>query len=167
MKVRALLGAVGIMAVLGSTAGVALAQNQTQSNLNLYQVAGDIGTAIMTLERDQQDYGEHRAREIGWLRKAHKELRQSEKWAASHGYGYTQPISPAPPPYHGSGGRYVQSTSNQTVVDARNHVPNWIAQLQSDNRDYGGHRAAAIGYLQNAETELNLAIQWFNSHGGH
>ena len=41
-----------------------------------------------------------------------------------------------------------------------------IQQLQNDQHDFGGHRVAAIQYMQQARQEILLAEQWDLQHPG-
>jgi hypothetical protein len=39
-----------------------------------------------------------------------------------------------------------------------------ITHLQADDKDYGGHRANALNWLNQANTELTAAVQYEQSH---
>jgi hypothetical protein len=59
---------------------------------------------------------------------------------------------------------YRQSSEvNVTLISER--LARQIANLQRDAHDYGGHRDAAIGILQNAQNELTAAAQFAAAHG--
>lgn len=58
-----------------------------------------------------------------------------------------------------------QYGSNQNMWSVRGHVDAMIDQLQHDDRDYGGHRAAAINDLQAARHEIVDAEQFAREHG--
>ncbi|MBV9102682.1 MAG: hypothetical protein JO060_03770 [Candidatus Eremiobacteraeota bacterium] len=165
MNLRKALGALAVVGLIGAGANAAVAQNMSLSNQNVHNVAASIGTAITSLEKDQRDFDGHRVRGIEHLRGAYRQLRLSVGWARNHGYGYYDGIPPAPPAYNGP--LYGQGTSDQEIVDVTRAIPGWIAQLQGDARDYGGHRITAMNQLQAAENELNLAIQYFRAHNGY
>lgn len=58
-----------------------------------------------------------------------------------------------------------QSAGN--IVTVRNRLGGLIDQLQRDNHDYGGHRVAAMADMQQAQAQLNAALQYDRSHPGH
>ncbi|MBV9102128.1 MAG: hypothetical protein JO060_00970 [Candidatus Eremiobacteraeota bacterium] len=49
--------------------------------------------------------------------------------------------------------------SDQNVREARAAVAGFIAELQTEQADYGGHRVDAISRLQAAENELTSGLQ--------
>ena len=52
-----------------------------------------------------------------------------------------------------------QQQSNFTIRTARAQVAGLIAQLQTEQGDYGGHRLNAISNYQKAQNELNAALE--------
>lgn len=56
--------------------------------------------------------------------------------------------------------------SAANMYAARNHLGEVIAQLQRDSHDYGGHRVAAIGDIQHAESQITQALQYDSAHPG-
>jgi hypothetical protein len=58
-----------------------------------------------------------------------------------------------------------QYGSNQNMWVVRGRVEAMIDQLQHDDRDYGGHRAAALNDLQAARHEIVDAEQFAREHG--
>lgn len=56
--------------------------------------------------------------------------------------------------------------SSSNVFAVRNRLGGLVDQLQRDNRDYGGHRVAAISDMERAQAELNAALQYDASHPG-
>lgn len=57
--------------------------------------------------------------------------------------------------------------SAANMYAARNHLGDIIAHLQRDNHDYGGHRVAAIGDMQRAQSEITQALAYDSAHPGH
>ncbi|HET9095275.1 MAG TPA: hypothetical protein VFN37_01325 [Candidatus Baltobacteraceae bacterium] len=57
--------------------------------------------------------------------------------------------------------------SASNIAGVRTRLDNLIGQLQRDNRDYGGHRAAAVGDMQQAQAQLTAALQYDRAHPGH
>ena len=56
--------------------------------------------------------------------------------------------------------------SATNIFNVRNRLGGLVDQLQRDNRDYGGHRIAAIGDMQRAQAELSQALQYDSAHPG-
>lgn len=56
--------------------------------------------------------------------------------------------------------------SGRNLVAVRHDLEGLIDQLQRDNRDYGGHRIAAVNELQEARGQLTDALQYDRSHPG-
>lgn len=54
--------------------------------------------------------------------------------------------------------------SNANLRYVRQTIDRDIATMQHDQRDYGGHRVAAIKDLQNARAEINAAEQYDRNH---
>jgi hypothetical protein len=59
-----------------------------------------------------------------------------------------------------------QCQSNQNVWQVHRRIDGMIDQLQHDDRDYGGHRVAAIRDLSNARQQLVAAEQFAVRHDG-
>jgi hypothetical protein len=55
--------------------------------------------------------------------------------------------------------------SARNLLRARTRLETLIDQLQRDQRDYGGHRVAAIANMQQARAQLDEAIEYDRSHG--
>lgn len=68
--------------------------------------------------------------------------------------------APAPLPQERS-----QGHSNQNIAQVEQHLNNLINQLSHDQRDYGGHKAAAMRLLQQAQEQLNQAEKYAAAHG--
>jgi len=58
-----------------------------------------------------------------------------------------------------------QAGSNMNMVQIERHLNNVINQLSHDQRDYGGHKAAAMRLLQQAQQQLNQAEKYAAAHG--
>jgi hypothetical protein len=56
--------------------------------------------------------------------------------------------------------------SAQNLMHARRRLEGIVDQLQRDRHDYGGHRVAAIGDLQQAREQLDEAIEYDRAHPG-
>ncbi len=56
--------------------------------------------------------------------------------------------------------------SAANIVWVRRRLEGLIDQLQRDQRDYGGHRIAAIGAMQQARVQLDQAIDYDRAHPG-
>jgi hypothetical protein len=138
---------------------------QYESNLNIEKAARRVGGMIAKLEHDARDYGGHRVTAISDLTNAHNELLAAEQFAQSHGYP-----PPAEPQHvnHGNGGgkgeRRSVPQSNYQIEKVQVAVQRMIEHLQQDTKDYGGHRVAAINWLNQANSELGIAVQWEQSH---
>lgn len=59
-----------------------------------------------------------------------------------------------------------EGRSNYNIHRVRMRLERVIDQLQHDQRDYGGHRVAAINYLQQGRNELLQAEQYDKAHPG-
>lgn len=154
-----------VAAAIVATAALSTPQAyaQVQSNYSVYQVIGDLGTAITTLQRDQTDYGGHRVRAIGHLRRAQRQLEASQNFAQQHGYAL--PPGGAPRYDYPAWDRNGQAASDNSLIMAQQHAQTWINQLQADGADYGGHRMKAINAIVGAQQELGMAVQYARAHG--
>ncbi len=83
------------------------------------------------------------------------------------------PVAPGYPGYPGTPGGPAypgqvsghQFNSNHNIGTAANRVGRLIVTLQRDDRDYAGHRVAAINAMTNARNELMAAQQFAEAHG--
>lgn len=142
---------------------------QYNSNVSIGRIDNRLGRVIRSLERDQRDYGGHRANAINDLRNARNELNAAKAYAAAHGYGNGNVYNPRPvtmphPPVYGGNARRGEAGSNYSVGLVRRHLGTMINHLERDSRDYGGHRVAAINWMQQASNELSIATQWEQTH---
>jgi len=173
VKSRILTGTAFAAALALSTIAAAGAQNATtmypggpgqyDSNVNVQKAANHVGKMINALEKDNRDYAGHRVSAINDLSNARNELIAAEQYAQSHGYGTQQPPHPVHVPNPGAP-RHSENRSNYQIAHVQMAVQRMISHLQRDSRDYGGHRVAAINWLNQANTELGLAVQWEQSH---
>jgi len=58
-----------------------------------------------------------------------------------------------------------QWQSNSNIWRVRHRLDDLLAQLNNDDRDYGGHRVAAINDLQQGRMELLRAERFARDHG--
>ena len=56
--------------------------------------------------------------------------------------------------------------SATNIYGVRGRLGALIDQLQRDNRDYGGHRVAAINEMQQAQAQLTQALRYDGAHPG-
>ena len=54
--------------------------------------------------------------------------------------------------------------SDASVVYVRDRLGALIGQLDRDQRDYDGHRVAAINLMRQAQGQLNAALAWDRAH---
>ena len=167
MNPRSLFGALGIAAIVATSAAAASAQAyppgaygqgyRQASLVNVANIARNCGHTIARLQRDPGDYGGHRVAAIGDLQNAANELNAAEQFAVAH--GYQMPVQG--PPGRNPSGYHPQPTMRYTSMQrAQMAVQRWIRHLERDSRDFGGHRVAAINWLQRAESELTAAVQF-------
>ena len=124
---------------------------------DLHWVTAQVGTSLLTLEKVREGYGGHRAAAVDLMRRAHEELKQAELFARDRGY---QPMDLGAVPVRANpeGVQSARQVADKGLFNAQRQCPEWIALLERDNRDYGGHRQAAIDALQRADGELNAAL---------
>jgi hypothetical protein len=129
---------------------------------NLTHVRHRIEGAIDQLQADTHYYEGHRLAAIDALSDARLELFAAEKYAVT-----TYDDSPACfPTNEASGGGDLPwslpgATENRDTWGVRRWVSELTDQLRQDNRNYGGHRLAAIENLQVAQGELLACEQLF------
>jgi hypothetical protein len=54
--------------------------------------------------------------------------------------------------------------SARNIISAKKRLEVVIDQLNRDQRDYGGHRAAAVNLLQQGRAQLQAAIDYDSTH---
>ena len=152
--------AVAAFASIGATMTTpAFAKTQVQSNRNLWHVRHRLEADIDMLQHDQRDYGGHRVNALNDLQAARNEILAAEQTV--HG----QPMTPGQGVVDTEPGERGQVGSNMNMRHVRRSVTRLITQLRRDDNDYSGHKAAAIGDLQNAKEELTDAEQFAKAHG--
>jgi hypothetical protein len=152
---------------LGATVAPASAEPQCFSNQNLWQVHRRIDGAIDQLQHDDSDYGGHRADALADLTRARQQLAVAEGVAVRQ-YGDDPACFQAYGPDGGSDfpwGVRGQGASNGDLWHVRGWVNGLIAQLNSDNRDYSGHKGDAIRDLEAARGQMLAAEQFAFGHG--
>lgn len=130
-----------------------------QSGHNLAHVHRRLDGTIDQLQHDQQDYQGHRVKAISDLQAARTEIIAGEQSAEN-----TQGDSGSCFKTHGptgggdqNWGKRPQGWSNSNLMNARHSVQRMVEELKSDQRDYGGHRVAAISDMERARAELDAA----------
>ncbi|HXW77802.1 MAG TPA: hypothetical protein VEJ20_10355 [Candidatus Eremiobacteraceae bacterium] len=118
---------------------------QAESNENLRVVRNHIETAVEELQGDRWDYGGYKEQAIQALQSARDEIDQALQYWYQTVHGGT-----------------MASDANLNYVDG--HIQAAITSLQGDRHDYGGHRSAALGDLQTANTDIQDALSWQHSH---
>jgi hypothetical protein len=166
MHRRSLVGALGVATFVLSAAAVAGAQPappsyRQQSLANVARFAEHTQKMIGNLQRDARDYGGHRVAAINALQNAANELNAAAQFAEAH--GYQMPVQQ--PPRNPNPYRRPKVSSDTDMQKAQMATGHMIERLQSDSRDFGGHRAAAIDALRQANAELTAAVQFAAAHG--
>jgi outer membrane murein-binding lipoprotein Lpp len=147
-----------LFVALASTAP-AFARPDCSSNANLWHVHRRLDGAIDQLSHDQRDYAGHRVAALNDLQNARGQIMAAEQYAVNVDHDN-------PACFRASGstggsdrhwGMRGQGGSNANIIGVRRWVERLINQLQSDQRDYGGHRVAAIDDMQAAREQLVAA----------
>jgi hypothetical protein len=138
------------------------ARTDCASNSNLAYVHRRLDGAIDQLAHDQRDYGGHRVDAINDLQNARAQLVEAERRAVN-----TDRENPACTKAYGpTGGSDVSWGARGDAASDRDlrYVSMWVGsmidQLQRDQRDYGGHRIAAISAMQAARIQLAEAERY-------
>lgn len=128
---------------------------------NLAKIHRRLDGAIDRLNHDQKDYAGHRVAAIQSLTAARQEIMAAEDYSKAHeaqgSHCFNTDVKT------GGGdqawGTRTQGESNESVARVRRWVEKMIDQLQRDQRDYDGHRVAAIRDMQQARQDLLAAEQ--------
>jgi len=163
----ALLAAVfaggGVLCVAHAPA-MAQVGGQVQSNQLLDSIANRINQDIDALNADDADYGGHRVKAMGHMRRAHREIKAAEDFAMAHGIGGGA-VDPGLAANIAKGGvRRPQVGSDENLAAIQRDVQGLVGQIRSGADDYGGHRTAAANLLEGAAYELGLALQYRQTH---
>ena len=136
------------------------------SNRNLWHVHRRLEGVIENLDHDQHDYGGHRDAAIGDLQNARAQIVAAEQYAVGHDGDNPACFRTS----GGTGGTNIawgvrsQGGSNLNIAGVTNWVGRLISQLNSDQRDYGGHRANAVSLMHTAQGQLQQAEQYAQAH---
>ena len=168
INVLALTAAVaaGTLAI-GSPAAPASAEPQCASNQNLWQVHRRLDGAIDQLGHDDRDYGGHREAAVADLQKAREQLVAAEHFSVRRDRDDAECFRAygAPGGSDVPWGTRAQGASDGNIWHVRAWTDELIAQLNRDDRDYGGHKAAAIRDLQAARGQMLAAERYAYDHG--
>lgn len=162
-----------LLAVLASSAtGMASAQQtmtaptgmpgmrtDCRSGHSIGHVRRHLDGTIDRLQHDRHDYQGHRVAAIADLQQARTELLAAEQFSVNTTHDSAGCFK-AGGPTGGSDqnwGMRGQQGSNTNLMRVRHSIEVMIDNLQRDQRDYGGHRVAAIADLQRARAELEQA----------
>ncbi|HEV8020298.1 MAG TPA: hypothetical protein VGP41_03475 [Candidatus Lustribacter sp.] len=158
--------AAGTIAV-GTTAAPASAEPQCLSNQNVWQVHRRLDGAIDQLQHDDRDYGGHRDAAVDDLSKARQQLVAAEQYAVRHDNDDPACFRAfgAPGGSDVPWGLRSQGASNGDMWHVRAWVDGLVAQLNSDDRDYGGHKGDAIRDLQAARNQMLAAERYASTRG--
>ena len=137
---------------------------QVQSNQALDSIANRINQDIAALVGDDTDYGRHRVRAIGLMRRAHGAIAAAEEYAASHGAGAGAVNPGAADAARGGVVRRPQASSAENIVAVRNDLQALVNEMRATPEDYGGHRTAAANDLATAVVELGNALEYRQTH---
>lgn len=166
---RYLIAALALAAGLTfGTAMPALAvRPDCSSNANLSHAHRRLDGAIDQLQHDQHRYGGHRVSAIGDMLNARSELVAAEQYAVNVDrenpacFRTTGGTGGSDDPW----GMRNPGPSNRNVW----YVDRWLrtiaGQLSSDQRDYGGHRVAALRDIEAARAQLAQAEAYARQHG--
>jgi hypothetical protein len=144
----------------------AAAESQCQSNHNLSAVDRRLAGVIANLNHDQSDYGGHKATAITALENARGQIRE-----AAHIAIRNDNENPAcfrtwngtgAPDFAGDRGQY---GSDRNIAGDVHWIGSLLAQLGNDDRDYAGHKAAAMRQMEVAQNELRAADHFARTHG--
>ena len=145
-------------ALVAATCALPLAAS-AQNTAAIASASQQVAALIGQLQGDDTDYGGHRVAAIGQMKKAEKQLVAAEQYAASHNYGPNM-LTSMPQVAAGTGGNPHdnQAVSNSNMAQVQSSLNALVSQLQSDGKDYGGHRLDAIKALQTASNDLTLGL---------
>lgn len=156
-RIFVLAALAGVAMGLATASQVLAAVGPRQSDNNLRWARYRIEENLDMLQRDRHDYNGYRVRAIAKLQGAREQInlalrydRQAD-WAAAATATRTSVNGP-------------DNGSDRNLLVVRRNVEHIIDRLQRDNHDYGGHRVAAIGLLQQAREMLTIALRYDNRH---
>ncbi|MBC5825206.1 MAG: hypothetical protein GIX02_10355 [Candidatus Eremiobacteraeota bacterium] len=121
--------------------------NQNASNETIESSRGYIEKAIDMLQGDAGDYGGYRLKAIADLRRARADLVAALQYAQQHP-DRDRGVQPD-----------ANMGSDRNIQMTRGYLERAIDMLNSDQRDYAGHRAAAVRDLGEARVALQQALR--------
>lgn len=140
--------------------GGAKRESQAVSNAQLREGLHVLQATKKTLESADHDYGGHRVDAIKAMSAAEHQLRLALQSQSKRSPGTGKPGAPS----GRTGGRgkqpEPQNISNLQLADAIGILERTRTQLEKGNRDYGGHRAAAVRDLGVAVQQLKTALRF-------
>jgi len=122
---------------------------QGGSNENITFVRQHIAAAISALNSDDSDYGGYKHQAIGKLSAADSEMQAAIAFVQKPGV------------VNGSKNPHL---SDANLAYVKEHVETAIDRLSQDSHDYGGHRTDAVNDLRQADSYINSALSYDNSH---
>jgi len=148
-----LLAAVASFAVGLATANQAMAAvGPRSSDNNLRFARYRVEENIDMLQRDRHDYHGYRVLAIAKMQDAREQINQALRYDRQA--DWAAPLAAARANAIG-----IDNRSDRNLLAVRGNVERIVDMLQRDNHDYGGHRVAAIGLLQQARTDLTLGLR--------
>lgn len=121
--------------------------NQNASNETIENSRAYIEKGIDMLQGDAGDYGGYRLKAIADLQRARAQLDQALQYVQQH------------PDRDGNPGQGANLRSDSNIQMTRGYLERAIDMLNTDQRDYAGHRAAAVRDLGEARVALEQALR--------
>ena len=118
----------------------AFIRNQSASNRSIDVARAMVAHSIAMLNDDAHDYGGYRLKAIGALSAARDQLADAIQYRNAHG---------------GAGGGV---GSDDNLRYSRLYLERAVDMLSHDDRDYAGHRVAAMSDIQSAQSDLAAAL---------
>jgi len=132
-----------------------------RSDANMRWAAARTERDIDFLQQDQRDYDGHRANAVADLQAARAQIGLGLAYDAgseSKIAALKAAMNRIAPGLRGDCG------SDSNLKNVRRDVEQTIDVLQRDNTDYGGHRIAAVGDLQQARQQIVAALIYDATH---
>ena len=131
--------------------------NGRNSDNNLRWARYALEANIDMLVRDQHDYNGYRVRAIGEMQAARQQIVVALAYDRNHDDAMARAAA-----FRSAEGP--DNRSDRNLVKVRRNVERIIDVLQRDNHDYGGHRVAAIGDLNQAIRDITLGLRFDSRH---
>lgn len=169
-RIQALGAIAGIAVALAYSAHVqaapailrVIAVTDERSDSNLRWARRRLDENLEMLQQDRPDYDGHRVRAIALFEHARQELDFGLAYDGRREDVKTSPELRRPEQAVVAARGERASAANLQAV--RSNVEGIIDVLQRDNRDYGGHRAAALRLLDEGREQLTAALAWDRHH---